>query len=72
MVELAVNVVHAFATLLPDAAENETLVARAPGLVRVLPKWFVCLCFVHREKYTSKASGAAVRRLLQLLCCRHY
>lgn len=45
MVELAVNVTHAFATLLPDAAENETLVARAPGLVRVLSQWWVFLSF---------------------------
>lgn len=49
MVELAVNVVHAFATLLPDAGENAVLVARTPGLVRVLPEWWV-ISFVPGER----------------------
>lgn len=44
MIELAVNVVHAFATLLPAAGENLALVSRAPGLVRVLPEWWVMFC----------------------------
>lgn len=44
MIELAVNVVHAFATLLPAAGENLALVARVPGLVRVLPEWWVMFC----------------------------
>lgn len=41
MVELAVNVIHAFATLLPDAAEDGKLVARVGGLVGVVLKWWV-------------------------------
>lgn len=49
MVELAVNVVNAFATLLPDAGENPVLVARAPGLIRVLPEWWV-IFFVSGER----------------------
>ncbi|RPB05748.1 DUF1941-domain-containing protein [Choiromyces venosus 120613-1] len=38
MVELAVHVLHAFATLLPNSAEEVSLVGRAPLLVEILPK----------------------------------
>ena len=39
MVELAVHVLHAFSTLLPNPAEEVSLVGRAPLLVVVLPEW---------------------------------
>lgn len=59
MIELAVNVVHAFATLLPDAGENVALVARAPGLIRVLPEWWVMFLFLVKEKCNEDFSVAA-------------
>ncbi|PWW72699.1 DUF1941-domain-containing protein [Tuber magnatum] len=37
MVELAVHVIHAFSTLLPDSAEEVSLVGRAPLLAEILP-----------------------------------
>jgi len=41
MVELAVNVIHAFALLLPVAADNPALVGRAPRLIVALHERFV-------------------------------
>ncbi|KAG0129785.1 Neurochondrin-domain-containing protein [Tuber indicum] len=38
MVELAVHVTHAFSTLLPNSAEEASLVGRAPLLTEILPK----------------------------------
>ncbi|KAF8466621.1 Neurochondrin-domain-containing protein [Kalaharituber pfeilii] len=38
MVELAVNVIHAFSLLLPGASENIMLVLRAPGLIAASPQ----------------------------------
>lgn len=79
MIELAVNVVHAFATLLPAAGENAVLVARAPGLVKVLPEWWVVSFFLfflvpgEREE-GNEDFGAAARRSRQRQyyrrCCR--
>lgn len=40
MVELAINVIHAFALLLPAAADSPTLVGRAPRLIATLPERF--------------------------------
>lgn len=72
MIELAVNVVHAFATLLPAAGENAVLVARAPGLVKVLPEWWVVSFFFvpgEREE-CNEDFGAAARRSRQRRYCR--
>lgn len=41
MVELAVNVLNAFALSLPDAEENKSLVGRVPALIAVIPNWWV-------------------------------
>ncbi|KAL7274099.1 hypothetical protein RUND412_003020 [Rhizina undulata] len=38
MVDLAANVINAFSTLLPNAAENESFVARSKLLIKVLPQ----------------------------------
>jgi len=38
MVELAINIVNAFATTLPDAGNNPFLVDRTPALVAVIPE----------------------------------
>lgn len=38
MVELAVNIINAFATSLPDAGNNPFLVDRTPALIAVIPE----------------------------------
>jgi len=41
MVELAVNIINAFATSIPDAGNNPFLVDRTPALIAVIPERYV-------------------------------
>lgn len=64
MIDLAVHVLNAFATSLPDAGDTATLVGRAPALIKVLPGRHV-VCYIEPSGVLTSAHTAQMSRQRQ-------